>query len=116
MHIVEVHLQPTHGHPVVPLVRAKLVLFCFPRSITQAVGVDACIRSNNLSLKTEEIVGVSQEQWTVKPARTKRLIAHEDTHPTPAGESPSLPTKLTDVALPAYICRPSHRQPPHTGK
>lgn len=85
--------------------------------------VDAFIRSNHLSLETEEIIGVSQEQWTVKPARTKRLIAPEDTHPTPCDvfhdaavrESPSGPTMLTDVALPAYICRPSHQQPPHTG-
>lgn len=85
--------------------------------------MDTCIRSNHLSLQTEEIIGVSQEQWTVKPARTKRLIASEDTHSTPCDafhdaavrKSPSAPTQIPTYQLPAYICRPSHRQPPHTG-
>lgn len=94
-----------------------VMLLCSPRSITQAIEADAYIRLNGLALNTEEIVGVSQEQWTVKPAHTKRLIAPGDTTSTTAGShiTASERTQSTGVVVPAYICRPSHRQPPHTG-
>ena len=88
--------------------------------------MDAYIRSKGLALKTEDIVGVSQEQWTVKPARTKHLVPPEDKGSTSSYECSggdddvitSEGTEFTGTAssvIPGYICRPSHRQLPHTG-
>ena len=97
------------------------------RSITQAVAVDACIRCNKLALKTEEIVRVNREQWTVKPSLTKRLIAptnhlshtsesaSQDAEGDDSESATSGSAKVTEATGPAYICRPEHRQPPHTG-
>ena len=72
------------------------------------------------------MVGVCHERWTVKPSRTKRLI-------TPGNESPdssewgSHDSGVNEggsaggggdgvSASLGYICRPSHRQPPHSGE
>lgn len=89
--------------------------------------MDACIRLNKLTLKTEEIVRVNREQWTVKPSRTKRLSAPTDLLNIPQeqqshvvecddDESESDTSKVTPAATgPAYICRPDHHQLPHSG-
>ena len=89
--------------------------------------MDAYIRSRGLALKTEDIIGVSQEQWTVKPARTKHLVipggkgsasSRESGGGDDGGAITSEDTEFTgggSPVMPGYICRPSHRQPPHTG-
>lgn len=100
----------------------SLGLPCLPCSITQAVEVDVHIRATRLPLQTEDIVGVCHQHWTVKPSRTKRLV-------TPNNERAHSPechdhgtrercesTEVTPLTSLSYICRPNHRQPPHTGQ
>ena len=89
--------------------------------------MDAYIRSQGLALKTEDIIGVNQEQWTVKPARTKHFVTpggegSASSHKSGGGDDDDASTsegaEFTGGAssvIPGYICRPSHRQPPHTG-
>ena len=87
--------------------------------------MDVHIRATQLPLQTEDIVGVCHQHWTVKPSRTKRLVtpnnerAHSpecQDHGTSERCESSEVTPLTATPYLNYICRPNHRQPPHTGQ
>ena len=91
------------------------------------VEIDALIRSTKLPLQTDQIVGVSLKHWTVKPSRAKRLItpanervnspewgSHDDRAEEEGSASGS--SEVTGAPTLGYICRPSHRQPPHCGE
>ena len=92
--------------------------------------MDAYIRSSQFPLQTEQIIGVCQEKWTVKPSHTKRLITPNSgglnssewgSHDSRVDEGGSVIRERansvkTATASLSYICRPSHRQPPHSGE
>jgi hypothetical protein len=101
----------------------------FLPNITQAVEVDAYIRETELPLQTEDIVRICQEHWTVKPSRTKRLVTPDNeradssewssqgsrTEEESTGKESTEVNGATAVSSLSYICRPNHRQSPHSG-
>ena len=122
------HMLTTHNIWIV-FFRQLVKLPCLPCSITQAVEVDAYIRETELPLQTEDIVRVCQEHWTVKPSRTKRLVTPDNeradssewgsqgsrTEEESTGKESTEVNGATAVSSLSYICRPNHRQSPHSG-
>lgn len=77
-----------------------LITSLLDHSITQHIELLEHIRTQNLPLELERVLEVLQVEWTVKLAASKHQRL----------------ANMAEEGEPKYICRPSHKQQPHTGK
>lgn len=99
-------------------------------SITQVVCLHAHIQMYNISVQMENVVEVTQRQWTVKPAHSKHhkrnaqprnlitlsqnLEGKPDLPPCGLAGTHTANGDIIDLSN-FYVARPSHQQDPHTG-